>query len=256
MIANSEIGALYALQDAVFALLCGMNDAQFAKAKLCGGTALARFWLHHRVSYDLDFFLPEGFSAFKLSSAIKRAGIALTVLDLVDGLKVANQLRGTIRHQGSELKVSFIEDAYYDVYPLLERKLGTEIVNTEALDGLYHRKLRTVCGHVADGECPDGGRQTSRDLFDLYVLSKECCSILDFIKTLPYEFPTAAFCNGIASMPWFDLMQELAEINADTRWQEAQHIGFLQDALFNEIGATRIDELLEQGLDVPQKTAP
>ncbi len=253
---HSHSQALYALQDAVFALLAQMQDPQFAAAKLCGGTALARFWLHHRVSWDLDFFLPEGFNATRLASAIKSAGIKLTVLDLVDGLKIANQLHGTVSHNGSDLKVSFIEDAYYDLYPALERQLGGVPVKTEPIEGLYHRKLRTVSGHVADGEQPDGGRQAARDLFDLYVLSRAHSPILEFMQTLPYEFPKAAFCNGIASMPWFDLMQELGEIDADARWHAAKDIEFLQNALFDAIGATTLAQPSEDEPTPAPDTAP
>lgn len=245
--------SLYELQETVFSMLSGVNDPQFLTAKLCGGTALARFWLNHRVSYDLDFFLPEGFNATKLSAAIKSAGINMSVVDLVDGLKIANQLHGYINHNGNSLKVSFIEDAYFDLYPTIECRLGQQVVRTEQIEGLYHRKLRTVSGHVADGDSPDGGRQTSRDLFDLYVLAKEHSPILGFMKTLPYEFPRAAFCNGIASMPWFDLMQELSEIDASEKWRHIKDVQVLQDALFEEIGATVIvDSLEDEGVATPK----
>ena len=238
---------LYRLQDRVLASLLGLNDRQFSKAKLCGGTALARCWLHHRVSYDLDFFLPHGFQAIPLSSSLKRGGIALEVSVMTDDPHKANQLHGFIVHAGKRLKVSFIEDSYFDVYPAVQAKLGDLTVNTEDLAGLYHRKLRTVSGRLSEGSEVVGGRQTARDLFDLYVLSKTYMPIREFIATLPYAFPSDAFDNGLASMPWMSLTSELQEVRCDPQWEAAKDISTLQEALYREIGATAVDELGEEG---------
>ena len=121
-----------------------MNDPQLAAAKLCGGTALSRCWLSHRVSHALDFFLPEGFNAGSLAVALKRAGIDFEAKDLVDGFDRANQLHGYVLLDGQRLKVSFMEDAYFSLFPVQEAAMGTDTVRTEAVQGLYHRKLRTV----------------------------------------------------------------------------------------------------------------
>jgi hypothetical protein len=72
----------------------------------------------------------------------------------------------------------------------------------------------TVSGR-GDGEEADsleGGRQTARNLFDLHVLSSAFKSIRYFMETLPYSFPSGSFDNGLASMRWFQLMDELTEI--------------------------------------------
>lgn len=229
---------LYALQDAVISRLQAMGNAQMASAKLCGGTALARFWLDHRLSYDLDFFLPEGFRARDLAVALSAAGIAFETQDLVDDMRQANQLHGYVVHVGQRLKVSFIEDAYFSLFPVIRQPLGAALVNTECIEGLYHRKLRTVSGHAAAGSASfDGGRQTARDVFDLYVLSQAVMPLRPFMASLPYAFPSAAFDNGLANMPWFDLMEELDQIISHTKWSQAKDVSFLQDALFAQIGA-------------------
>ena len=44
---------LYKLQDKVFEALKG----NYGSLYLTGGTALSRFYLHHRYSDDLDFFV-------------------------------------------------------------------------------------------------------------------------------------------------------------------------------------------------------
>ena len=228
---------LYALQDAVIARLQAMNDAQWASAKLCGSTALARFCLDHRISYDLNFVIPEGFKAGALAVALKKAGIDFETQSLVDDARLANQLHGYVVHQGQRLKVSFIEDAYSALYPVLKKKLAKAMVQTECVEALYHRKLRTVSGPAREGDSFAGGRQTARDLFDLYVLSQRVMPLRPFMQSLPYAFPSAAFDNGLAHMPWFELMDELAEISCDAQWAQAKDVSFLQNALYQQIVA-------------------
>ncbi len=238
--ATMESADLYRLQDEVIGMFERMNDPQLSGAKLCGGTALSRCWLSHRLSYDLDFFLPEGFNAGRLAVALKRAGIDFEATDLVDGFDKANQLHGYVLLNGQRLKASFMEDAYFSLFPVQEAAMGVSTVRTEAVQGLYHRKLRTVSGHAAPGDSFEGGRQKARDLFDLYVLSQMVMPIRPFMASLPYAFPSAAFDNGLASMPWFDLMDELDEIICDPKWNHAKAVDFLQNALYAQIGASLI----------------
>lgn len=208
---------LYKAQDQVLQRLGALGSAQLAKAKLCGGTALAR--------------------------ALKQGGIQIEIVDLVDDLKKANQLYGYIALDGADgIKVSFIEDAYFTVYPSVKKSLDGRRIATESIDGLYHRKLRTVAGSASEGEAVIGGRQTARDLFDLYVLSKAHMPILAFIQTVPYHFPLDAFCNGLVSMPWFDLAEELSQIQASENWNEAKNIEAVQAHLLKEIGCTPLDD--------------
>ena len=228
---------LYSLQEAVFLLLQRMNESQFSVAKLCGGTALSRCWLNHRISYDLDFFLPEGFRARNLAVALKMAHIEYETKDIVDDLRKANQLHGFVVLNEKRLKVSFIEDAYFDLYPVVEMPFGNTTVRTEQVEGLYHRKLRTVSGNASTGESSEGGRQTARDLFDLYVLSQTIMPLRPFMESLPYPFPSEAFDNGLANMPWFELMEELAEIACHPKWSQVKDVSFLQNALYEQIGA-------------------
>ena len=238
---------IYPLQEAVLARLQSMSDPQFSAAKLCGGTALSRCWLGHRVSFDLDFFLPEGFKAGELAVAMKKAGIDFRTKDIVDDLKKANQLHGYVSHKGRLLKVSFVEDAWFTLFPPVEKPFGSGVVRTEEVPGLYHRKLRTIAGQGSEGDSFEGGRQTARDVFDLYVLSSAFKPLPEFIESLPYAFPTAAFYNGLASMPWYDLVDELGEIVCADEWAHARDVAFLQNALYGQIGATLVvDERAEK----------
>jgi Nucleotidyl transferase AbiEii toxin, Type IV TA system len=224
-------------QETVIERLRGMEHAQWAQAKLCGGTALARCYLQHRLSYDLDFFFPLGFNAQKFAAALSKADLGFETHTLVDDPRQANQLHGFARLEGLSLKLSFMEDAYFETFPVVEKSLGNQTVRTESIDGLYHRKLRTVSGSVAAGDEVIGARQTARDLFDLYVLSKAHMPIRAFMASLPYAFPAGAFDNGLVSMPWFELMDELRELVVDERWRAGTDVQTLQTHLLNEIGA-------------------
>lgn len=247
---------LYPLQEEVFARLQSMGDPQFAVAKLCGGTALSRCWLEHRLSYDLDFFLPHGFKARDISAAMKGAGISYDTRDIVDDSRKANQLHGYVLHGGLTLKVSFVEDAYFDLFPAVAGKFGGQIVKTEEIPGIYHRKLRTVAGGGSEGDSFEGGRQEARDLFDLHVLSESFMPIRDFMAALPYEFPSDAFDHGLASMPWFELMDELSEIHCTDKWSAAKDVEVLQKALFAQIGATIVMDDLAQEAAKAHEPAP
>ena len=233
---------LYQLQEGILVQLQNIGDPQFSSAKLCGGTALDRCWLGHRLSYDLDFFLPQGFGAGKLAVALKKAGVEYETTDIVDSLDRANQLHGYVLQGARRLKVSFVEDAYFDLFPPITSPFGGVTVRTECVEGLYHRKLRTVSGHASHGDPVEGGRQKARNVFDLYVLSRKVMPIRPFIVLLPYAFPAAAFENGLVSMPWFDLVDELAQIICDPEWEQARDIEFLQNALYLEIGANVVLE--------------
>ena len=238
----SEHIPLFTLQDEVLLRLQAIADPQLDLAKLCGGTALARCWLAHRVSYDLDFFFKQGFSAGKLAVNLKMQGIEFEAKEIVDDPYRANQLHGTVMHAGQRLKVSFVEDAYFELFPVVVKTFGSTTVRTESALGLYHRKLRTVCGQGMQGDSFEGGRQTARDLFDLHVLSQVVMPLRPFMQSLPYAFPTAAFDNGLANMPWFDLMDELAELVCAEKWEQAKDITFLQNALYGQIGASIVGD--------------
>lgn len=250
---------LYPLQEAVLARLQAMGDEQFNQAKLCGGTALSRCWMEHRLSYDLDFFLPFGFRAADMASALKKSGFVYETKDIVDDPRKANQLHGYVIRNGERLKVSFVEDAYFEHFPAVERAFGGLTVRTEEIPGLYHRKLRTVAGR-GDGEEEDsfaGGRQKARDLFDLHVLSSSFKPIREFMQSLLYPFPSGSFDNGLANMPWFELMDELEEIVCAKKWNPAKDVSYLQNALFDQIGAKVVfDGLEDEANQEPEPPPP
>lgn len=71
--------SLYKAQDAILdKVFSNLVQIGIPNCILAGGTALARYYLHHRVSYDLDFFVGGNLSPEKLSIALGRIGINLS----------------------------------------------------------------------------------------------------------------------------------------------------------------------------------
>jgi len=222
-----------------------VGETLMAQVKLCGGTALSRFHLRHRISYDLDFFVPEGIGfdaqalADRIASKVKILGLEVTH----DPVK-ADQLHFFVPTPGGEaVKLSFVEDMYAATFPLVPSGLmiGGMELQTESVLGFYHRKLRTVVGWAgSDASAPSGGRQTARDMFDLFVLSQAVMPLQPFIDSLPYAFPAEAFTGGIAVMPWFEISDELAQTIAAPAWETGRDVSTVMNHLFNELGMVEI----------------
>jgi hypothetical protein len=209
---------------------------------LGGGTALARYYLNHRVSYDLDFFVAGDFSPEKLSIELGRIGINLQDIEIESGGKLARQLHGYANVEETMLKVSFIEDGIYNG---MWQKASFGIVATELIGGLYHRKLRTISGS-GYGKNTKGSRQTARDLFDVYVLNQQVQALHSFIEDANKNganFPQDAFCANLMAMPWISLMDEFEGLELLAPYENLSLIGDIKPVLINE--AMVIQNLIE-----------
>jgi predicted nucleotidyltransferase component of viral defense system len=185
---------------------------------LCGGTALARAYLQHRVSYDLDFFIDGTFDPERLAFELGKSGLLLEDTQTESRDRFVRQLIGYIQFKGIKLKVSFIEDSYAGMFPKGFIAIGGSGFTVESVEGLFHRKLRTVSGS-GNRDQPIDGRQTARDLFDLFMLDCTIQEIPRFVKTINKQganFPEKAFLAGLAAMPWIDMMDEFEQIDFDT----------------------------------------
>lgn len=203
------------LYDAQLSILQAMSAFPFDKSiVLCGGTALARAYLHHRVSYDLDFFIDSAFQPHRLERALMRHGIHLIDVQIENGGSFADQLFGTVKFNDVNLKVSFIEDAYADMFTPKQSIIDGVPVLIDSLDGLYHRKLRTITGN-GNADVPTDGRQKARDLFDLYALDKMIEPLPQFLKRINSQganVPEKALSFGLTVMPWHNLLDEFEQI--------------------------------------------
>lgn len=180
---------------------------------LGGGTALARFYLHHRVSYDLDFFLSTSFDPIVLSRRLESSGLRIEISGTESGGVLAAQLHGTLRMPGGEqINISFVEDVFAGMFDTVD----LQGVRTEVIDGLYHRKLRTVSGtgitlSRAGHALGQGHRQTARDLYDLYILDTGIEPVEKFIFRINQNgaaFPTDIFRQNLAATAWIELIDE------------------------------------------------
>lgn len=224
---------LYKAQDAILdKVFPNLVQLGIPSCILAGGTALARYYLHHRVSYDLDFFVAGGFSPEKLSIALGRIGINLSDVQIEAGGTFVHQLHGYANVDGSTVKISFVEDVYEDMWP--KKQFGS--VMTEEIGGLYHRKLRTLSGS-GYGKNTKGARQTARDLFDAYVLSSQVQPIHSFIDESNQHganYPQDALCANILSMPWIDLMEEFEGLELLSPYLGLTLIGDIKPLLVKE----------------------
>jgi len=184
---------------------------------LCGGTALARTYLHHRISYDLDFFVDGKFDPERLAVELGKRGIKLTDVQIESGSHFVHQLFGFSQIDDVKLKVSFIEDSYSGMFPSASMSFGKTTFNIESIEGLYHRKLRTVSGS-GNSDKPLDDRQAARDLFDLFMLDKMIKPIPVFVTEINKHganFPEKAFLAGLAAMPWIEMMDDFEQLEFD-----------------------------------------
>src|SRR5690606_24887942 len=127
----------------------------------------------------------------KLLSILGNNGIQLQNIQTEEENYVS-QCFGIWVHHLENVKISFIEDSFSDSFKTIPINFVDTSIETEELGGLYHRKLRTITG-MTQGDIPENGRQTARDLFDLYVLDqshKPIPEFIDEINGLGANFPT------------------------------------------------------------------
>ena len=99
---------LYPFQDAMLSLI-GACDTDFY---LTGGTALSRWYLHHRFSEDLDFFVNDA-SNFpdqvdRAIAAIKKSSILMSIDKKAEGF-----VRIHCSAPETDLKIDFVNDVPY-----------------------------------------------------------------------------------------------------------------------------------------------
>jgi len=209
---------LYVLQEKIWRHVFEHEERLgISNVLLCGGTALARFYLDHRVSYDLDFFVPSRFSPEALQSQLKKIGLEIVGAHMHGGDDYCRQLKGLVSDGKTSVRVDFIEDIYEGMFDVAEKN-GAK---TEVLDGLYHRKIRTVSGMFLKDGSIKGGRQTARDVFDLYVLGQSAEPLSTFIDRINQQganIPLDGLLTGIISMQWIDLLDEFDELTVDDKW--------------------------------------
>ncbi len=144
---------------------------QYPQVYLVGGTGIGLLY-HHRFSEDLDFFMQTftgkihleitkyirrktGFSFGLITEEKRRKFLPMAIYEFDLG-------------SGAILKVDFVKDVVPIIYP----RDANGIANIE---DIYYRKILAVIGWKAGesviGSAMAGGRQKTKDLFDVFYLS-------------------------------------------------------------------------------------
>ena len=135
---------LYPYQDEILKIIAEIENGFY----LSGGTALGRFYLHHRYSDDLDFFLNQSpdfmAQAERIIKAFKHHNIEFTV-----GVKSADFVRIALRKKDVNLKIDFVNDvAYhygsYKKFPSFPRVDNWRNILSNKLTALARREPKDV----------------------------------------------------------------------------------------------------------------
>ena len=171
---------LYHVQDLVLNTLNKIKKFPFV---LSGGTALSRFYFHHRFSEDLDFFF-EGYdySFSKVSQVIsflRKSGFVCEVIGRsdqagqmkVDSYAITSSQSKTCRSETcrleTPLKIDFLEDPFSGMWPVQKKKTESGVsFKVDHLDQIYYRKIYSILVQWYS----EKKIQRVKDLVDLYEL--------------------------------------------------------------------------------------
>ena len=152
---------------------------KFKKYYLTGGTALS-FYFDHRFSEDLDFF----------SQTYKRKdpGHIMNLIFKLTGFKfkldaeqddprlIPMKVYFLKLKRGCVLKIDFVQDFQENIKRIKD--------GLHSVEDIYYRKISAAVGLVkkqdAVGRIIHAGRQSPKDLFDLYYLSKHHQALSEF----------------------------------------------------------------------------
>jgi hypothetical protein len=186
---------------------------------LAGGTALSSYhFQHHRESYDLDFFTQRYDPAEVDSIAAHlegRTSKKMNVIAREEGKKKFADIRRyeLVIDTKNALRLDFVKD----VHDLLEPLMEVNGVPVLSLVDIYLRKIYAVTGVIAKPDATgrtvtEGGRQTARDLFDLYHLSLRVEPLSSFAAKHCDDLQIEGLCNWFRSFDRMTLKTELADI--------------------------------------------
>ncbi len=151
-LSGTDFNKLYRLQDKFLTWWHSLGYPFY----LTGGTALGRFYLNHRFSEYLDFFLNNDPLYPRYLEAIKNKITSRFTVDINQSLFTEDYTRFFITEEGIILKVELINDvAYYAGKPATYRfgKIDTPL-------NILANKLTSIVG-----------RDEPKDLFDIFQIS-------------------------------------------------------------------------------------
>ncbi|MFZ2937265.1 MAG: nucleotidyl transferase AbiEii/AbiGii toxin family protein [Candidatus Omnitrophota bacterium] len=159
--------------------IAGLVTKKFKQYYLTGGTALS-FYFNHRFSEDLDFFTqeyrkedPERIMNF----VSKETGFKFKLEAEQDEPKmIPMKVYSLELKKRCVFKIDFVQDFQKNIKRIKD--------GLHSLEDIYYRKISAGLGLVrkedATGRVIHVGRQSVKDLFDLYYLSKHHKPLSDF----------------------------------------------------------------------------
>jgi len=160
---------------------------KFPDYYLTGGTALV-FYFNHRFSEDLDFFSQkyQKSDSEKIMKYIsKETGFKYQLDSVQDTPKLVPMKMYFMQLKDKQiLKIDFVKDFVSNVNPIEN--------GVHSVDDIYLRKIYAAIGMQGKesdtGRTIATGRQSVKDLFDIYYLSSEYKPVSDvFFEYFPYN---------------------------------------------------------------------
>ncbi|MDO8551930.1 MAG: nucleotidyl transferase AbiEii/AbiGii toxin family protein [bacterium] len=140
---------------------------------LSGGTALAEFYLQHRLSEDLDFFSEEEFEPEGVSAVLKKLQKAVGIIR-VRYEQSFNRNLFFLELEKDEIKTEFT----YFPFPRIEQKKKIGSLHIDSIIDIAVNKIFTIYQ-----------KPRSRDFIDLYcILKREPWTIDDLVKKARIKF--------------------------------------------------------------------
>jgi len=159
---------------------------------LAGGTALELYYLHHRFSADLDFFSPK-YDVREVQNLIyafeKQVNKKIHLeSELTAGGKARVRFYTLpVTGLSRPLKIDFVEDVLF-VRPVIQKIEGVRVYSAE---NIYFQKIAAISGTQPEidevGRQIMEGRKETRDVFDVYMLSKKIQPLHIFLKKVPAQ---------------------------------------------------------------------
>ncbi|OGY82217.1 MAG: hypothetical protein A3F54_05405 [Candidatus Kerfeldbacteria bacterium RIFCSPHIGHO2_12_FULL_48_17] len=157
------------------ALLQQLSQEKLIREKfyLSGGTALAEFYLHHRLSEDLDFFSEKEFDSTDIFTILKKIQKKVK-FKKIDFQQSFNRNLFFIHIDKDVIKTEF---TYYP-FPIIQKGLKTNGLKIDSLLDIAVNKVFTMYQ-----------KPRSRDFIDLYcILQKKEWTFDDLIKKAKIKF--------------------------------------------------------------------
>lgn len=159
-------------QQSTLRLLADETDIR-SNFVLSGGTALAAFYLHHRLSDDLDFFSRERVDILRIERFATRLATVLKAMDVTHQNVYDRRLFFLMFGDGTDLKLEF---TYYP-YDALEKP--------KMMDGFFVDSLRDCAANKLAALLD---RFEPKDYYDLYFLLKDHCTLASLRSDVEKKF--------------------------------------------------------------------